>query len=110
MTDRLPPIADLPGLDEGPMRRELARQIAALEGTINRLVVDNAPSRPAQTSPTRGPAILSTAELEQVRDELLAKIARLHGQILQRVDWEVDEPRVRTGWLRLRRRRSSRRR
>ena len=74
-----------------------------------RLVVDNAPYRPAHTSPTRGPAILSTAELEQVRDELLAKIARLHGHILQRVDWEVDEPRVRTGWLRLRLRRSPRR-
>jgi hypothetical protein len=89
------------------MRRELIRQIAELEGTMSRLVVDNAPYRPAQTSPIRGPAILSTAELEQVRDELLTKLAKLHGQVLQRVEWELDEPRVRTGWLRLRRRRSS---
>jgi hypothetical protein len=100
---------DPPGLDESPMRRELVRQIAALEGKMSRLVVNNAPHRPAQTSPPRGPAILTTAELEQVRDELLAAIARLHGQILQRVEWELDEPQVRTGWLRPRRRRSARR-
>jgi hypothetical protein len=106
-SDRLPPIDDLPGLDEGPMRRELVRQIAALEGTLSRLVVNNAPHRPARTSPTRGPAILSTAELEQVRDELLAEIARLRGEILQCVEWELDERRVGTRWTRLGRRRSS---
>jgi hypothetical protein len=83
------------------------RQIAALEGAMSRLVSDNAPYRPVQSSPTGGPAVLSTVELEQVRDELLTKLTRLHEQILQRVEWELDEPRVRTAGLRLRRRRSS---
>jgi hypothetical protein len=106
-SERLPPVDDLPALDEGPMRRELMRQIAALEAAMSRLVLDNAPYDPAHSSPTRGPAILSTAELERVRDELLAELARLHEQILQRVEWELDEPREPTGWLRLRRRRSS---
>jgi hypothetical protein len=107
-SDRLPPIDDPPALDEGPMRRELMRQIAALEATMSRLLVDNAPCRPAETSPTRGPALLTTVGLEQVRDELLAKVASLHEQILQRVEWEPDEPWVRPVWLRPHRRRSSR--
>jgi hypothetical protein len=89
------------------MRRELMRQIAALEGAISRLVLDGAPYRPAEPSPARGPALLSTEKLEQVRDELLAELARLHGQILQRVESDLDEPRARTAWMRLRRRRSS---
>jgi hypothetical protein len=105
--DRLPPIDDLLAVDEGPMRRELMRQISALEAAMSQLVIDNALHAKEHASPTRGPAILSTADLERVRDELLATIARLHGRILQRVEWEVDEPRVRRGMLRLRRRRSS---
>jgi hypothetical protein len=106
-SDRLPPVDDLPGLDEGPMRRELMRQIAVLEGAISRLAPDNAPCQHARSSPTRSPAILSTVALERVRDELLAELTRLHGQIVQRVEWEVDESRVRTRWWRRRRRRSS---
>jgi hypothetical protein len=89
------------------MRRELMRQIARLEAAMSQLVTDNALYPQVQTSPTRGPAILSTAELEQVRDELLATIARLQGRILQDVEWLLDEPRVRTGVLRRRRRGSA---
>ncbi len=69
-----PPVAPPPAeppVDEGPMRRELLRQIAQLDEQLG--------ARPAgpvsgRTTPRRGPAVQSNAELEQIRDELLVAL------------------------------------
>jgi len=69
----LPPI-DLDALlavDEGPMRGDLRRQIAYLERQLARLNAALAPWEFTRATPARGPAVLPTASLEQVRDELL---------------------------------------
>jgi hypothetical protein len=50
------------------MRRELLRQIALLDGD---LAARNPHPAPERTTARRGPAILPTADLERVRDELL---------------------------------------
>ncbi len=73
-----PEAPSLDPTDEGPMRGELRRQIALLERDIARFVAVNCPHEPLPGSRTRGPGILTTAELEEVRDELLALRARLH--------------------------------
>jgi hypothetical protein len=71
----LPPMAPpaTPPVDEGPMRRELLRQIAMLD--VELAALSRAwPGDPA--SPRRGPALLDTAELERIRDELVAALRR----------------------------------
>lgn len=80
----LPPILDLPGVDEGPMRRDLKRQIQQLEHEIAAFHVENCPYEAFQASPVRGPAVLSNAQLEQVRDELLAIRSELHERVTRR--------------------------
>jgi DNA-binding transcriptional regulator YhcF (GntR family) len=71
--------------DEVATRRELHRQIAQLEAALTRLpppALRDAPSRAA-------PALLSTEGLEQVRDELLARLEELDAQraeVLQRLE------------------------
>src|SRR3954454_1171121 len=67
------PPGELPGLtvDEGPMRSELMRQIAHLEGELAELVTAACPWRPPHASPERGPGIQPTPTLERIRDELL---------------------------------------
>ena len=72
------------GVDEGPMRGDLRRQIAALERSLTRFVLANCPTEQVRTSQTRGPGLLSTSELEEIRDELLACRARLHDRVIQR--------------------------
>jgi GntR family transcriptional regulator len=82
-------------LDETATRRELHRQIAQLEAALARLppppALADAPGRAPQA-----PALLSTARLEQVRDELLARLEDLDAQraaVLQRLEQlGVDEP------------------
>jgi hypothetical protein len=61
-----PPVE--PVVDEGPMRRELLRQIALLDAD---LATQNRYPLPERTTARRGPAILPTAALERIRDELL---------------------------------------
>lgn len=76
-----PPPVDLDSLldvDEGPMRGDLRRQIAFLERELTVLGSLVAPWEPRRTSPMRGPAILSTADLERVRDELVRAVRELH--------------------------------
>lgn len=96
----LPPILDLPGVDEGPMRRDLKRQIEALEQEIAGFAIDNCPYESFSASPVRGPAVLTNEQLEQVRDELLTIRAELHDRVsqraVQRMAAEVDrhEPAV----------------
>jgi hypothetical protein len=58
-------------VDEGPMRRELLRQIAQLETELSARRPDWSPTC---TTPKRGPALQPTAELERLRDELLAAL------------------------------------
>ena len=61
--------------DERAARRDLRRQMARLERRLSEALGDG-PSRPA--SPHRapaGPRLLTLAELERDRDELLARIA-----------------------------------
>jgi hypothetical protein len=75
----LPPV-DLPSppVDEGPMRRDLLRQIAWLEADHQELVAAICPWTSAPANLNRaGPRVLSAAELEAVRDELFAAIDRL---------------------------------
>ena len=64
---------DLPslGVDEGPARRELLRQIAHLEGELAALVTNICPWDPPHASPEGGPGVQPTATLERIRDELL---------------------------------------
>ena len=59
------------------MRRDLCRQIGWLERDLTELALAVAPWEPSRSSPTRGPSVLCTRELEEVRDELLTAIARL---------------------------------
>lgn len=101
-----PPVEpDQISVDEGPMRRELLRQIAALERELSRLVSETCPWDPVVANPSRGPAMLSTADLEKIRDELLTASSVVHERIVTRATAGLfDEPEPRGGLLaRLRR-------
>lgn len=78
--------------DEGPMRRELMRQIAALELKLSKFRRDHAPFEQMPALLKRGPALLSTEELEQVRDELLELIDDLQGRIADRFALTITDP------------------
>lgn len=80
----LPPILDLPGVDEGPMRRDLKRQIEQLEQEIANFHVENCPYEAFTASPVRGPVVLSNEQLEQVRDELTEIRSELHERVTAR--------------------------
>jgi GntR family transcriptional regulator len=84
--------------DEAATRRELHRQIAELEASLARLpppptLADPSPRRP------RSAALLSAENLEQVRDELLARLQDLDAQraevvqSLERIGVEASAPR-----------------
>lgn len=62
-----PPVAPDP-VDEGPMRRELLRQIGQLEVELSMRVPG---WEPTCRTPRRGPAMAPTSELEALRDELM---------------------------------------
>jgi GntR family transcriptional regulator len=76
--------------DDAATRRELRRQIARLEAALVRLpalptLAEDA--RPRRTAP--GAALLSTAGLEAVRDDLMARLGRLDEEraaLLERLD------------------------
>jgi hypothetical protein len=72
-----PPELDLPTVAEGPMRGELRRQIERLEREILRLRAIVAPWEPPGPSRSRGPALLGSAALESIRDELVEVLAAL---------------------------------
>lgn len=94
-----PPSAPLmPTVDEGPMRSELLRQIRRLELETSRFQTVNGLSGSASPlSARRGPALLTTAQLEQIRDELLDVRAALHEIVIARLH-EHDEPQSRRRW------------
>lgn len=83
------PPEDLPSfdVDEGPMRSELRRQIAALETELTTVVARSCPWEPRTVNASRGPAVQSGANLEQIRDELLASLHDLCRRIEGGVDW-----------------------
>ena len=78
--------------DEGPMRRELMRQIAALERKLSKFRRDHAPYDPLPELLQRGPALLTTEQLEQVRDELLAMIDDLESRVAGRFAATIVDP------------------
>lgn len=101
-----PPVA-LPGptVDEGPMRSELLRQIRRLELETSHFQTANGVSGAASPlSRRRGPALLTAAQLEQIRDELLDVRAALHEIVIARVQQDdAPEPRRsrRLSWRRV---------
>jgi hypothetical protein len=77
-----PPPETLAGLlqaDERPGRAELRRQIARLEQELGELFASAFPRRGIayEVAPAGGPRLLGIAELEQVRDRLLDRIAEV---------------------------------
>lgn len=105
----VPPDLDPIAADEGPMRGELKRQIEALESEIAQFIVANCPYEEVPKLAERGPAVLTTAELEFVRDELLQLQADLHERLVGRMaermgEAERPEPEVAGLFERLRRR------
>jgi hypothetical protein len=90
----LPPV-DLPEIpvDEGPMRRELLRQIGALEKELTGLTSTYSPWDPVIASPERGPAVLPTEDLEFIRDEMLTALGAMHDRIVNKATAVLaDEP------------------
>jgi hypothetical protein len=77
--------------DEGPMRRELMRQIAALELKLSKFRRDHAPFEQLPELLQRGPALLSTEQLEQVRDEMLGLIDELQGRVTRRFADRIED-------------------
>jgi hypothetical protein len=78
----IPP--ELPDVDERPGRRDLLRQIAALERHLSEVAVTHSIWNTPRAGRERGPAMLSMEELEQVRDELFAALAELRQRIVMR--------------------------
>lgn len=99
-----PPITpDLFATDEGPMRAELLRQIRRLELEIGRFAVTNCPFDTVPEGRTRGPSILPTRELEEIRDELLEIRSALHELVIERATAKMTRPdRPPSVWARLR--------
>jgi hypothetical protein len=74
-------LTDLLHADERPARVELRRQIGRLERELGELFASAFPrvGISYEVAPAGGPRLLSTAELEQVRDRLLTRIADVRG-------------------------------
>ena len=71
---------------EAALRRDLRRQIAQLEAALVRLPPPPEPTEPAQPA---GAALLSTADLEAIRDRLLERLDQLDAQraeVMQRLE------------------------
>jgi GntR family transcriptional regulator len=71
---------------EAALRRDLRRQIAQLEAA---LVTLPPPPEPTEASPPVGAALLSTADLEAIRDRLIERLDQLDAQraeVLQRLE------------------------
>jgi len=82
-------ISGMPAGDDATTRRELRRQIADLEGRLVRLPPPPLP--PEETPPPRRgtAALLSTEDLEAVRDRLLERLGELDTQraaVLERLE------------------------
>lgn len=80
-----PPPVDLPSLvtDEGPMRGELRRQIERLEKQLAELKASAWSWGTSLERPKRGPAVLTTSQLEEVRDELYEELNHLRAKVAE---------------------------
>jgi hypothetical protein len=79
--------------DERTSRRQLRRQIAALEAELGRLFASAFPRKGIEfgvPAPAGGPRILSVNELERVRDGLVGRLARARGALGERTRAEED--------------------
>lgn len=80
-------VSGRPAGDDAATRRELRRQIAELEGRLVRLPPPPLPKEEAPARPTA--ALLSTEDLEGVRDRLLERLDELDTQraaVLERLE------------------------
>ncbi len=77
-------------VERGAARRELRRQIARLERELGETFVTAFPRKGIgfRVAGAGGPRVLGIAELEQVRDELAAKLAQARSELGRRVDVE----------------------
>lgn len=80
-------------------RRELRAQIAALEGTLSELLALNPGLMPAPSKPSRraGPRLLGVEELEQVRGQLIRRLAEAESRIETPASREPTDRRARAG-------------
>jgi hypothetical protein len=82
--------------DERAARRSLLQQVARLENELGRLFCATWPrtdmERPAVASRGGGPRLLSLAELEELRDELAARVADTRSALSDRT-WVEEQNR-----------------
>jgi GntR family transcriptional regulator len=82
-------VSGRPTGDDADTRRELRRQIAELEGRLVRLPPPPLPEETSASTRPRMAALLSTEELEAVRDRLLERLDELDTQraaVLERLE------------------------
>jgi DNA-binding transcriptional regulator YhcF (GntR family) len=82
-------VSGMPAGDDPATRRELRRQIAELEGRLVRLPPPPLPPEEAPASRGGSAALLSTEDLEAVRDRLLERLDELDTQraaVLERLE------------------------
>jgi DNA-binding transcriptional regulator YhcF (GntR family) len=82
-------VSGRPAGDDPGTRRELRRQIAELEGRLVRLPPPPLPEETPASARPRTAALLSTTELEAVRDRLLERLDELDTQraaVLERLE------------------------
>lgn len=63
------------------MRGDLRRQIEELERALTRLKAAAFPWEASKASPSRGPGVLMAADLERIRDELVAALTALQQRL-----------------------------
>jgi hypothetical protein len=80
-------------LDEGPGRRDLLRQIAALERRLSELAVAHSVWLETAAAEERAPSVLSMEELELVRDRLYTAIGELKELLVERERRRLDQER-----------------
>jgi hypothetical protein len=68
-------------VDEGPMRRDLRRQIMWLERDLVALREMISPWEPIRTHEVRGPGLMTGSDLEAIRDELLEQVNKLRARL-----------------------------
>ncbi len=78
--------------EEGRARRDLLRQIAALERQVSDLAVLHCVWRTPRHGHVQGPALLSLEQLERVRDELFTTLADLKVVIADQLATGTDRP------------------
>jgi DNA-binding transcriptional regulator YhcF (GntR family) len=82
----------------GERRRELRAQITALEGTLSEILALNPGLMPAPSKPSTrraGPRLLSVQELEQVRGQLIRRLAEAESRIETQASREPADGRAR---------------